>query len=86
MKCSNRLLAKRLKAEDEAQISTKAAAWAKIKQEAPLLADLMSEIGQAFGKPKAVRVELKNELILHVGEFDTPKNFFNGKLTRKAQK
>lgn len=67
-------------AKNAAEANSKAAAWEKIKQEEPLLAELMTELGQALGKPKAVRVELKNELILNVGEFDKPKNYFVGKL------
>lgn len=67
-------------AKNAADANSKAAAWAKIKQEAPLLADLMTELSQAFGKPKAARVELKNELVLNVGEFAEPKRFFDGKL------
>lgn len=73
-------------ARNAAEANSKAAAWAKIKREQPLLAELMTEISQAFGKPKAARVGLKNEVILNVGEFDKPKNYFDGKLRRTSQK
>lgn len=86
MKCSNSLLESRLKQKDKNKQEEKAQAWAKIKQEEPLLDELMTKLSQALGKPKAVRVELKNEVILNVGEFDKPKNYFDGKLRRASQK
>lgn len=80
MKCSNSLLESRLKQKDKKKQEEKAQAWAKIQSEAPLLADLLTDLSKSFGKPKAVNVELKNEVILKVGEFAEPKNFFDGKM------
>lgn len=80
MKCSNSLLESRLKQKDKNKQEGKAQAWAKIQSEEPLLADLLTDLSKAFGKPKAVTVELKNEVILKVGEFSEQKNFYDGKM------
>lgn len=57
----------------------RAETWAKIKREAPQIADLLTEAHKHTGKPKAVTVELKNEVILDQGQFDN-KPVWDGKL------
>lgn len=39
-------------------------AWARIKSEAPDVAEFLTEVSRVFGKPKSVYVEINGEVIM----------------------
>lgn len=45
-----------------------------IQQNAPDVADFLTQMNAGFGKPKAVRVEYQGKIILDVGELDKPED------------
>jgi hypothetical protein len=45
--------------------------WKRIQDEAPEVAELLTNINKIFGKPAAVEVEIKGEIVLKSGEFQT---------------
>ena len=53
-----------LTAKREAAQSERAAAWGRIQQEAPELAELLGAVRGAFGKPAAVRVTINGERVV----------------------
>ncbi len=75
----NRLQAKaRLKAEREAEAAEqakqaerthRAEVWSRIQTEEPPLAEFLTAFNATFGKPEALAVEIKGELILKQGRF-----------------
>lgn len=48
--------------------SDRMATWSRIKADAPDVAQFLTEITQAFGKPEAVRVVIQGEVVLDKGE------------------
>ena len=54
----------RLEARVEAQRKARQDKWKRIKTEAPEIADFLTEINAAFGKPARVRVEISGERVV----------------------
>lgn len=44
--------------------------WELIKDQAPDVADFLTEVNRVFGKPAAVRVELASGEVVESGSFD----------------
>lgn len=50
------------------------ATWSRIKADAPDVAQFLTEINQAFGKPEAVRVVIQGEVVLDKGDLLPPRH------------
>lgn len=48
--------------------------WNRIKADAPDVAQFLTEINQAFGKPEAVRVVIQGEAVLDKGDLLPPRH------------
>lgn len=48
--------------------------WNRIKADAPDVAQFLTEINQAFGKPEAVRVVIRGDVVLDKGDLLPPRN------------
>lgn len=80
MKCTNRLLAQKLKQQDEIDGKAKIEAWNLIKTEQPKLAELMTAISKKFGPNKATIVEIGGKVVVKSGEYLPVRLAWDGKL------
>lgn len=53
--------------------SQKERVWDKVQNQQPEMADFLTDMGNAFGKPKAIEIKIDGEQFQR-GTFDKPKN------------